>query len=246
MFAQKYYKYPRTFHFPWSENLQNDDRRLLSLDGFLGKDVVVTEKLDGENTNLYSKHIHARSPDSNDHPSRHWIKALHATVNYQIPSGWRICGENMFALHSIYYEELTSYFYVFSIFDEHNNCLSWDDTEDFCKILELQTVPVLYKGPWDEEAIKNCHSDKSAFKGLTPKPSIKEFGDFRSKIMNSDDLSLFADETQEGYVCRVSNAFDFKHYDKYVAKFVRKSHVKSSNNWMTEVVIPNKLKEEVR
>ena len=244
MSVKKYYKYPRTFHFEWSENLQNDDRRLLSINGFLGKDVVVSEKLDGENTSMMGDRIHARSPDSKDHLSRHWVKALHGAIKHQIPKGWRICGENMFALHSIYYKELTSLFYVFSIFDEKNICLSWSDTEDFCKLLGLQTVPVIYKGPWSEEAIKNCYSGKSAFKGLTPKPFIKEFDVFRSKIINFDDLSFFADETQEGYVCRVSDAFDFQDYDKYVAKFVRKSHVKSGNNWMYEIVIPNKLKEK--
>jgi hypothetical protein len=41
-----YYKYPRTFHFPWS-NATSDDRILDSFDYFLGKQVVVTEKVDG-------------------------------------------------------------------------------------------------------------------------------------------------------------------------------------------------------
>jgi hypothetical protein len=46
--TQKYYKYPRTFHFLWSENLQNDDRLLPSMDDFIGKEIVITEKMDGE------------------------------------------------------------------------------------------------------------------------------------------------------------------------------------------------------
>lgn len=41
-------KYPKTFHFPWSENLQNDDRLLEDIGCFLGKNIVVSEKMDGE------------------------------------------------------------------------------------------------------------------------------------------------------------------------------------------------------
>ena len=42
-------KYPKTFHFDFSKSLQNDDRKLSTLDDFIGKRVIVTEKLDGEN-----------------------------------------------------------------------------------------------------------------------------------------------------------------------------------------------------
>ena len=245
MSIQKYYKFPRTYHFDFSENLQNDDKMLLSLDGFLGKEVVVSEKIDGENTSMMSDYIHARSLDSGDHLSRHWVKALHGTIKHQIPKGWRICGENMFALHSIYYTGLTSYFYVFAIFDENNTCLAWKDVEDFSDLLGLQTVPVLYKGIWDKDLVSKCYTQKSILKGWTPKKEIKEFKDFRRKIFDGEEISSFADESQEGYVCRIANAFDYSDYDKYVAKWVKKNHVQSSDNWMTEAVIPNKLKGKI-
>jgi len=92
------------------------------------RDVVVTEKMDGENTTLYSDGLHARSVDSRHHPSRAWIKAFHAQWRHLIPEGWRLCGENLFAQHSIHYERLPSYFMLFSIWDEHNHCLSWNET----------------------------------------------------------------------------------------------------------------------
>ncbi len=41
-------KYPRTFHLPWSPGLTKDDKRIENLDGFIGREVVVTEKMDGE------------------------------------------------------------------------------------------------------------------------------------------------------------------------------------------------------
>ncbi len=146
-------KYPRTYHLPWSPGLQNDDRRIEDLAGFEGREVVVTEKMDGENTTLYQHHLHARSLDSRHHPSRNWVKALHGQIAHHIPKGWRICGENLFAKHSIAYEKLASYFLVFNIWDEQGNCLSWEETCEYCALLELEMVPILYKGPWDEERI---------------------------------------------------------------------------------------------
>jgi len=42
-------KYPRTPHLPWSEGASEDDIQLINAEMFEGKNVVVTEKLDGEN-----------------------------------------------------------------------------------------------------------------------------------------------------------------------------------------------------
>jgi hypothetical protein len=41
-------KYPRTWHLPWSESESSDDVWLTDTKHFEGKEVVVTEKLDGE------------------------------------------------------------------------------------------------------------------------------------------------------------------------------------------------------
>ena len=116
--------------------------------------VVVTEKLDGENTSLYAKGIHARSLDSRHHPSRAWVKALQASIGNDIPRGWRICGENVYARHSIAYENLTSYFYLFSIWNQDNYCLSWEDTQEWAEILDLELPAVVYEGLWDINKIK--------------------------------------------------------------------------------------------
>jgi len=40
----------------------------------IGREVVVTEKMDGENTTMYCDNIHARSIDGRHHPSRDWVK----------------------------------------------------------------------------------------------------------------------------------------------------------------------------
>ena len=147
-------KYPRTFHLPWSMNISNDDKVLKSTEYFEGKDIVITEKMDGENTTICFEKAYARSIDSNNHPSRDWIKALWARIRYDIPEGWKICGENMYARHSIGYTNLPSYFLVFAIISEKNQFLTWEETKIKCKQWNLQTVPEIWTGNYSEKEIR--------------------------------------------------------------------------------------------
>ena len=208
----QYYKYPRTYHLPWSPGLTTDDKKIESLDSFDGKRVVVTEKIDGENTSLYPDHLHARSMDSKHHPSRNCIKQLHSEICFNIPQGYRLCGENAFAKHSIFYDKLPSYFLLFSIWNGKQS-LSWDETVEWANLLGLNTVPVLYDGIWDENTIKSCWT------------GISKFG-----------------STQEGYVVRLAESYHFDDFSKSVTKFVRENHVQTSEHWLNEKIIPNLLK----
>src|SRR5262245_28756711 len=128
-------RYPRTPHLPWSPGATSDDVRLAGLGGLEGQEAVVTEKLDGENTTLYRGGRHARSRGSAHHPSRAWVKALHGRIASQIPEGWRVCGENLYARHSLAYDELQSWFYGFSVWDGEDRCLDWDRTVRFLRRL---------------------------------------------------------------------------------------------------------------
>lgn len=155
---RQYVKYPRTYHLPWSEGVTEDDR--LAHDHqqmFGGKEVIVTEKMDGENTTMYRDHIHARSIDSGSHPSRGWVKNFHGKIAHDIPEDWRICGENLYARHTLPYEDLNSFFLCFSIWDHRNFCLSWDDTIDYAEMLDLKMVPVLYRGLYENIDIPAIH-----------------------------------------------------------------------------------------
>lgn len=147
-------KYPRTFHLPWSLGVTSDDKVIKNVDHFVGKEVVITEKMDGENTTLYKDYLHARSIDSKHHLSREWVKAFHSTISYMIPENIRICGENLYAKHSIEYDNLKSYFYGFSVWNE-NCCLSWEDSLYYMDELGITPVPVLYKGVFDIDIIKS-------------------------------------------------------------------------------------------
>lgn len=180
----KYVKYPRTMHLPWSEKLGKDDRVLPNCDHFSGKRVIVTLKLDGENTTMYNDFIHARSLNSGTHPTRNWVKGLWARIGYEIPEGWRICGENMYAVHTIQYDDLDSYFYAFSIWNEKNDCLSWEETEEYCSLLGLEKVPVIYDGVFDPEKIKLAFSKfENSHEGYVVRLAEEfKYRDFRKSV----------------------------------------------------------------
>ena len=209
-------KYPRTPHFPFSPGATHDDRVLKSLGAFENKDVVFTFKMDGENTTLYRDGFHARSLDSRHHPSRDWLARFHGALAHEIPEGWRICGENLFARHSIAYDDLPSYFMGFSVWDERNVALSWRESKEFMEILGITPVEEIAElsGVFDQ----NTPSRIQAFlKGM--------------------DL-----ERHEGLVMRLAGEIAYEDFGRSFAKWVRKGHVQTEDHWMHRAVVPNGLR----
>jgi predicted kinase len=171
--------YPRTPHLPWSPGASADDVRVADLDGLRGRDVVVTEKLDGENTTLYADGVHARSLDSAHHPSRSWVKGLQGRIGARLPAGWRICGENVYARHSVEYAGLESWFYGFSVWDG-DRCLDWDRTARFLREVGVPVPPVLWRGVFDERALRRLRVDPARQEGFVVRTAegfpLAEFG----------------------------------------------------------------------
>lgn len=214
----QYVKYPRTFHLPWSPGATSDDKRMSENVAYelLNREVVVTVKMDGENTNMYSDHIHARSLDSKRSADRDWVKNLWSNIRHEIPEGWRLCGENLFAKHSLSYNSLTSYFQLFSMWNDRNVCLSWDDTKEWATLLGVETVPVLYQGLW---------------KGIDETLTFLE---------NAPQKALEGEH--EGYVVRLASSFRLKDFQHCVGKYVRANHVAHhARHWRRSAIEQNGL-----
>lgn len=200
----KWVKFPRTHHVPWSLGVNDDDRVLENMDAFVGRRVIVTIKMDGENTTMYPDYIHARSVDGRSHPSRDWVKRFRATICADIPEGFRLVGENLFAKHSIHYKDLETYFMAFHVWNERNVCMSWDESLEWFDLMGekgVKHVPVLYDGIYDEEKIRALWSEKN-------------WGNM------------------EGYVIRLADEISYGDYRRHVGKFVRKGHVQTAKHWM--------------
>jgi ATP-dependent RNA circularization protein (DNA/RNA ligase family) len=197
-------KYPRTYHLYWSKGVGSDDKIKKDLSNFEGKVVVVTEKLDGENTTMYPRYdltgMHARSFDGAFDWTREWVRSVQIAIVEMI-KGYRVCGENMTAIHSITYDDLVSFFYIFSIWDEETNmCLSWEDTVAFAEKLDIPTPKVLYHGIWDEELFKQMFEDMDT-------------------------------EKMEGYTIRLADSFHYDDFSNCLVKAVREGHVQTDEHW---------------
>lgn len=206
-------KYQRTFHLPFSEGLQSDDKMIDTLDYLQGKEVVALLKYDGENTTMYpgDGNFHARSLDSPFNWTRNIVKRVHQQINHNIPEGWRLCLENCYAKHSIYYPDgyLDGYLVLLSIWDENNNCLSYDETKVYADLFDLPMPKEFYRGPFD----------------------LKEL----EKVSKQLDTNI-----EEGFVVRVTESFPYDYFSNVVTKFVRANHVQTSKHWLKEAV-PNGL-----
>ena len=180
-------KYQKTFHLPWTKTITNDDKILTNdeLLLFHSKTICTTIKMDGEGTSIYPDQFHARSPDSKYHPSRSRVKQLYNTIKDSIPIGWRICGENLYAKHSIYYENLDSYFMVYSIWDENNICLPLNETLEWCELLNLIHVPIITIMKFNENKLKQiCNElDTNIHEGIVIR-NIEQFhyDDFKYNV----------------------------------------------------------------
>lgn len=210
---EKYVKYPRTYHLPWSQ-MGKDDRQLEDDSMFVGKDVVVTIKMDGENSTLYNDYVHARSINSGSHPTRNWLKGYWAQMCHLIDENMRLCGENLYAKHSLKYTNLKSYFNLFSIWTDMT-CLSWDETLEYAEILGCEVVPTLYRGTYDKKAI------------------LKAFDDYNKENLCEGYVIRLAEEFKYA---------DFrKSVGKYVKPEFRQAVNNSHGHWISQKIEKNEL-----
>ena len=188
----RYVKYPRTYHLPWSPGATDDDRIIKSADVFKDKEVVVTVKMDGENTTMYNDYIHARSLADKKHWSKSWVKSFHGQIAHEIPEDMRLVVENLYAKHSILYKDLESYVYGISVW-QNLTCLSWDESCEWFGLLGIPVVPTLYRGVWDEKRIKDIWLDYDLNEGyvvrLTSSFHYKDFARSAAKFVRKGHVT---------------------------------------------------------
>lgn len=130
-----------------------------------GEEVLITEKLEGENCSFtYAE-------------DRLWVKSRNFFKKEELGSHWweipnrlnlveklkpypylAIFGEKLGHVPKFVYDcpmvngKRQRNFRVFDIFDINaKKFMAWDDVVQICKTLELDTVPVLYRGPWKSD-----------------------------------------------------------------------------------------------
>jgi hypothetical protein len=208
-------KYPRTYHLPFSPEIHSDDKvcNVLDLQKIIDDKtpVVITVKADGGNCACSPSGVFARThTQETSCPSFNYIKNVHYYPNVAdiIKDKVVVFGENMFAIHSIEYNNLTDYFYVFNIVDQNTQMfMSHQDVLDWATAHGMQMVPTVYEGVI---------------------PSLSWLERFlATELKKPCELG----DTREGFVVRVSGEFFVSEFSKNVFKYVRAGHVATNEHW---------------
>lgn len=192
---------------------QNDPVTNFTLNG---KNIVITEKMDGENCCMYNGKVFART---HSHEATHESftpikqmykqKILPMNEVYNIPNRYMLFGENMTGIHSITYDKLENYFYLFGVFDTDSHVwLGWDQVEKVARDIDVPTVPVIFRGVLCEEKIKILMDKK-----------IKTIS-ICSTVVGP-----------EGFVVRNSHAFVNNEFSTNISKYVRHNHKQTDETW---------------
>lgn len=199
-------KYPRTLHLSISPGTTSDDRIAKSVDNLLNKRIIFTEKLDGGNINFVQSGVYARSHATyTQNPWDQKMWELHENIKSSL-SDYEIFGENMWAVHSIEYKKLKSFFYMFGVRCD-DVWSSWGEVEEIAYLLDFPTVPVLWDG-----VVKSEKELYEITNELVAQPSI-------------------LDGAREGIVVRQYDSFHTDQFSESLMKWVRKGHVQSDEHW---------------
>ncbi|MEI6412404.1 MAG: RNA ligase family protein [Bacteroidota bacterium] len=198
-------KYPRTYHFPFSPGATNDDKIQHDWEGILAHELVLTEKLDGENTCLKAKGVFARShgaPTRNPWAQNMW--PVWERIKRDLDD-LEIFGENLYGVHSIEYQRLPDYFFVFAARKE-DRWLSWAELQDVTFLLDLRLVPTIGSGRFNAK-------------------------DLQQRILSSMAEPSILGAEREGFVVRVASEFNDELFSNNVLKYVRANHVQTDEHW---------------
>ncbi len=211
-------KYGRTYHYPFSPGTTSDDRiNHQYWESFSQIPTLIhTEKLDGENNCLSRYGVFARShaaPTTSPWTStlRQRWQLLRDDLGHL-----EIFGENLFAIHSIEYQQLESHFYVFAV-REHDQWLSWEETEFYAQFFDFPTVPVLEK--------ISMPTSQAVFE-----QSVLHWALQPSQLV-SVDIQTNQPCTMEGVVTRNAAQYSTDTFTQNINKYVRKGHVKTDEHW---------------
>lgn len=206
-------KYPSTPHWPDSQTVHRDDSYHDNPAGFVGREVVITEKVDGGNTCLYNGEVFARSVAAPSTAKWFAMVKKHHAWKFSCQPDVAIYGEDIYGVHSIEYapvreEDTYRIFAIRALNATPDRFYSWDEIVAFGEQWSIQTVPVLFRGVFD------------SFHDIT------DF--FRNEL---DKESSIGGSDREGFVMRIAESFPAEEFSRWVCKYVRPNHVQTDEHW---------------
>jgi protein-tyrosine phosphatase len=166
--------------------------------------IIITEKLDGENCCLYKGKVYDRT-DLIDDLSFNTIKDMYnrrilpIIEDHPELENLALYGENLTKIRSIRYVGQKDWFYLFGIFCEKRQMwYSWKDVEYVANILDLPVPPVVFSGE------------------IT---SIEKLHDLLKKEISTP--SMLSTDGKEGFVIRSADSFFAEDFGSMVCKYVK-------------------------
>lgn len=233
-------KYPRTPHLFGSKGT-DDDKHLSEVesDEFIADDsLIVEEKIDGTNVGIHFSvdgemmlQCRGHLITEGMHPQydlfKQWAAVKRNVLEERIENRFIMFGEWVYARHSVFYRQLTHYFFEFDIYDKENEAFL--DLEQRLNLLEgtgIETVPVVQTG-----SVKRSDLDKlvgpSTFDSQFDNPTTQR-----------------TDNLMEGLYVRTESDGVVTGRAKFVRpEFVEK--IKQSTHWQHQQMVPNKLADGV-
>lgn len=182
----------------------------------MGKEVIITEKIDGGCTCLYRGEVYARSTGQPSHAG--WMAMVrkhhaHRTIPYDSIAFY---GEDIYGVHSIEYDPVDEA-ETFRLFATRHICRlpvvgedliqDWDTTVWLGEQIGVLPVPVLFKGVFHRVE------------------------DITAWFQDNLSLPSALGGNREGFVMRVTDSFPASKFGQNVAKFVRPNHVQTDQHW---------------
>lgn len=199
--------YPSTPHLPFSPGVNPDDTHMADCTALLQGEVVVTEKLDGGNCCVKGGQVYARThAQPATHESFSAVKDMVVSFLHELDD-IELFGENMFGVHSIEYDRLGSYFYIFGA-RRAGHWFSWDEVVSLAERLELPTAPLLFRGRFD-----------------SPQQLLQHL------VQWSNEPSAVGSVLPEGFVVRRTHAIPGDAFADNIAKYVRANHLQTGESW---------------
>lgn len=164
---------------------------------FAGKEVVITEKLHGANARYVYKDgrlwVGSKRQVKKEGDCIWWKAAKKNDLATKLAAAPNmvVYGEVFGAVQNLRYGmgkgEVA--FRAFDVFDlEAGKYLDYDDFVKFCDSLMIPTVPVLYRGPWNEEKIEGLEDGRSTLadhyrEGFVIRPTTEDYDDRFGRVI---------------------------------------------------------------
>jgi len=233
-------KYPRTPHIfgstgtPDDKHLSEEDSCAVIADDSL----IVEEKIDGTNVGIHFSdegelvlQCRGHLITEGMHPQydlfKQWALVKRYVLEERLENRYIMFGEWAYARHSIFYRQLTHYFFEFDIYDKE--VVAFLDLEQRLSLLDgagIESVPVLHSGALKRSELEALIGP-STFDSQFENPSTKQ----TDNLMEGLYLRTEADGVVTGR-----------------AKFVRPEFVekiKESTHWQHQAMVPNELADGV-